>query len=93
MFSESLESFRDVIVFAEGACHGLRPPHGAGALPGLSEYLSLRFGRSEPRSWTSVLVEHFGHLPFEEGCEAARRVLDDWRQSLPTSSGALVPPT
>jgi len=89
MFCAEIDTLRDAVLFAEGVCHGLRPPHGACTLPGFNEYLAHRFGNQEPRPWSRILLEQFGDLPLHEGCNVVHAILLDWKsttQNLHTTS-------
>ena len=84
MFCERISNFRDVLMFAEGVCHGLKPPHGSGVLAGFDEYLTSRFQWAEHESAFAVLQAQFGHLPLAEGCEAVREALRGWQEQVVT---------
>ena len=82
MFCADIATFRDVVIFAQGVCHGLKPPHGSGTLPGLSEYLAAMFGCSPNQSWPEILLSQFGHLPLHEACDKVPTVLRGWQPQI-----------
>ena len=78
MFCEHITSFKDVVVFAEGACHGVSPPHGSGVLPGFNEYLARQYKCSEFQSWSTILLSQFENQSLYDACDAARAALRGW---------------
>ena len=96
MFCAHISSFKDVLLFAEGVCHGLKPPHASGVLAGFDEYLASRFHCAKHESSFETLQAQFGHLPLAEACEAVREVLRGWREQVvtyPFVDLKLMPPT
>lgn len=77
MFCADVATFRDVLLLAQGACHGLRPPHGSEALPGFSEFLAHKFGEATV-PWPQRLQSRFGHLSLQQACEATCELLAAW---------------
>jgi hypothetical protein len=79
MFCEDVASYRDILLFAQGVCHGLRPPHGSGTLPGFSDFLARRFG-TLALSWPQILQSQFDHLSWQQACESTCELILAWQQ-------------
>ncbi len=80
MYCTRIETFHDVLVFAQGVCCGLRPPHGSDTLLGFGDFLLKRFPDAQAQAWTEILDTHFGHMSVDEACDAVRELIREWHQ-------------
>ena len=81
IYCDGVTTFQDVIMFVQGVCCGLKPPHASGTIPGLTEYLSSEFNVSPDQPWTRILLSQFGHLPLFDACDSVGKILGNWRQN------------
>lgn len=78
MYCEEIATFRDVLLFVQGVCTGLRPPHGSDVLPGFTDFLAARYGTTA-FSWPQILHTQFGEHSWQEACAATCDLLHEWQ--------------
>ena len=78
MLFPPVNSLQTVLAMIHGVALERWPPHGSGFLFGFGQFVGKRFHAPVTNHYIT-LVEQFGHLPWQEGCEAVLSLLEEWK--------------
>jgi hypothetical protein len=82
MFSNDIETHRDLLMFLQGVCCGLRPHSGAIDLAPFGEFVNQKLGKPAATPWVTGLLETYGNPPAVEICEVLAQLYQDYLRFL-----------